>query len=132
MFKLAQLDHVALSVGDLARSAEWYRAVLGLERRFQEVWGDVPVMMCVGNTCLALFPANSQQPGSSQPEPRLAMRHVAFRADAPNFLAAQAELRILKIPFSFEDHKIAHSIYFNDPDGHKIEITTYLEDHLKS
>jgi len=39
MMLLSQLDHIALSVTDLARSAEWYQSVLGLERRFQETWG---------------------------------------------------------------------------------------------
>jgi catechol-2,3-dioxygenase len=29
------------------------------------------------------------------------------------------------IPFEFQDHEISHSIYFRDPDGHRIEITTY-------
>jgi len=25
----------------------------------------------------------------------------------------------------FQNHGIAHSIYFRDPDGHELEITTY-------
>jgi catechol-2,3-dioxygenase len=29
------------------------------------------------------------------------------------------------IPFEFSDHGIAHSVYISDPDGHRIEITTY-------
>jgi len=29
------------------------------------------------------------------------------------------------IKFEFQDHEIAHSIYFRDPDGHQLEITTY-------
>jgi catechol 2,3-dioxygenase-like lactoylglutathione lyase family enzyme len=59
------------------------------------------------------------------------MRHLAFRTDQTNFQRAQAELRGQQIPFQFEDHQIAHSIYFRDPDGHQIEITTYLEDTAK-
>jgi catechol-2,3-dioxygenase len=40
-------------------------------------------------------------------------------------LAAQEELTKRGIAFHFQDHEISHSIYFDDPDGHQIEITTY-------
>ena len=53
------------------------------------------------------------------------MRHLAFRADRQNFTLAQATLQRLEIPFDFQDHQIAHSIYFRDPDGNSLEITTY-------
>jgi catechol 2,3-dioxygenase-like lactoylglutathione lyase family enzyme len=122
MFHLTQIDHVALAVSDPLKSAHWYHSVLGLERRHQAVWGDHPVMMCIGNTCVALFPAGTSQPA---PTAGLAMRHLAFRADRQNFSLAQATLRRLEIPFDFQDHQIAHSIYFRDPDGYSLEITTY-------
>ena len=122
MLRLTQIDHVALAVTDPSKSAQWYQAVLGLERRHQEVWGDCPVMMCVGDTCVALFPAKPSQLGDSS---GLSMRHLAFRADRQNFSLAQATLRRLEIPFDFQDHQIAHSIYFRDPDAYQLEITTY-------
>jgi catechol 2,3-dioxygenase-like lactoylglutathione lyase family enzyme len=53
------------------------------------------------------------------------MRHLAFRADRENLLEAQAELKASGIEFEFQDHEVAHSSYFHDPDGHQIEITTY-------
>ena len=54
------------------------------------------------------------------------MLHLAFRADRENFRAlAQQELKKRGIKFEFEDHEITHSIYFRDPDGHQLEITTY-------
>jgi catechol-2,3-dioxygenase len=48
-----------------------------------------------------------------------------MRANRKNFLAAQHELKQRGINFEFEDHEISHSIYFEDPDGHHLEITTY-------
>ncbi len=54
------------------------------------------------------------------------MRHLAFRVDRANFETAQVELRARGVSFEFADHDIAHSIYFCDPDGHEIELTTYL------
>ena len=55
----------------------------------------------------------------------LRMLHLAFRANRENFLAAQRELEKRGIEFEFQDHEISHSIYFRDPDGHQLEITTY-------
>jgi catechol 2,3-dioxygenase-like lactoylglutathione lyase family enzyme len=48
MLKIEHLDHVALAVKDLKRSAQWYQEVLGLERRYQEAWGEVPTMLGAG------------------------------------------------------------------------------------
>jgi catechol-2,3-dioxygenase len=53
------------------------------------------------------------------------MRHLAFRVSRKNFEQAQQELSLRAISFAFEDHDIAHSIYFSDPDGHRLELTTY-------
>ncbi len=55
----------------------------------------------------------------------IAMRHLAFRVDRANFEQAQIDLRQRGIEFEFEDHTVSHSIYIYDPDGHRIEITTY-------
>ncbi len=61
-FKLDHIDHVALTVRDVKRSVAWYREVLGLERRYEEAWGDSPAVVCAGVTCLALFPAATNDP----------------------------------------------------------------------
>lgn len=52
MLKTEGIDHVSLEVSDPLRSAGWYREVLGLERRFEEAWGDVPVVVGSGTTSL--------------------------------------------------------------------------------
>jgi catechol 2,3-dioxygenase-like lactoylglutathione lyase family enzyme len=122
--KLQQIDHVAITVSDLQRSIAWYRDILGLERRFQEKWGDVPTMMCVGETCVALFVSDWPDDDPDLNEKR-SLHHVAFRTDRENFEAAQDRFRDLGIEFRSADHGIAQSIYIADPDGHRIEITTY-------
>ncbi len=128
MFTLESIDHVALAVRDVERSVVWYQEVLGLERRYEEVWGSHPAVVGVGTTSLALFPVEGDAPKSPPGRDTLAMRHVAFRTDRGNFTAAQTELRQKGIGFELQDHAAAHSIYFYDPDGHHIEITTYVED----
>jgi catechol 2,3-dioxygenase-like lactoylglutathione lyase family enzyme len=121
--ELDGIDHVALSVRDVGRSAQWYIDVLGFERRHQGMWDGIPVFIGKGTTSIALFPVRSKEGSSSRGGVR--MLHLAFRASRQNFLAAQEELKSRGIKFEFQDHEISHSIYFRDPDGHKLEITTY-------
>lgn len=125
MFQINALDHVALAVRDVESSAQWYIDVLGFERQHDELWNGIPVFVGKGNAAVALFPARADEtlPSSSRGGRRIL--HFAFRADRQNFLAAQDELKRRGIVFQFQDHEISHSIYFRDPDGHEIEITTY-------
>jgi catechol 2,3-dioxygenase len=125
MLNVQQLDHLALTVADVGRSARWYAEVLGLERRHADVWGDVPTMMCAGSTCLALFPADVQTPHPPVGNDTIGLRHVAFRVDRATFEAAKSDLEARGIGFSIEDHTISHSIYLHDPDGYRVELTTY-------
>jgi catechol 2,3-dioxygenase-like lactoylglutathione lyase family enzyme len=121
--QLEGIDHVAMGVRDVERSAKWYAEVLGFERLHEGVWGGVPTFVAKGNTGIALFPTSQETKPSGHRATR--MLHLAFRADRENFLAAQRELEKRGIKFEFQDHEISHSIYFHDPDGHQLEITTY-------
>jgi catechol 2,3-dioxygenase-like lactoylglutathione lyase family enzyme len=133
--ELEGIDHVALAVSDVERSAQWYIDVLGFERRYQDMWDGVPVFIGKGTTAIALFrpradttstslAAVASAKAASSPA-NIRMLHLAFRATRKNFLAAQEELKRRGITFEFQDHEISHSIYFRDPDGHELEITTY-------
>ena len=123
--ELEGIDHVAMSVHDVERSAQWYIDILGFEHRHKGIWDGVPTFIGKGKTAIALFPAKSNARPASSSRGEIRMLHLAFRADRKNFLAAQEELKRHRIKFEFEDHKISHSIYFRDPDGHELEITTY-------
>jgi catechol 2,3-dioxygenase-like lactoylglutathione lyase family enzyme len=128
MFALEGIDHVALSVPDVEQSAAWYVEVLGFERLYPGMWNGVPVFIGKGSTAIALFPRRTRTTPkvSSPPQTNEAdMLHLAMRADRRNFLAAQEELKKRGIHFEFQDHEISHSIYFRNPDGHRLEITTY-------
>ena len=123
--QLEGIDHVALAVRDVERSAKWYIEVLGFERLHEGMWNGIPVFIDKGTTAIALFPAISNAKSTSSTRPEVRMLHLAFRADHDGFLAAQEELKKRGIKFEFQDHEISHSIYFRDPDGHQLEITTY-------
>ena len=120
---LEAIDHVALAVRDVERSAQWYVDVLGFERQHDDVWGGYPVFVGKNNAAIALFPVRS--PSSSSSSSPIQILHFAFRTNREGFHEAQTDLKSRGIEFEFQDHKISHSIYFNDPDGHEIEITTY-------
>lgn len=57
---------------------------------------------------------------------KVAITHLAFLTDSAGFDSAQVELKGLGVPFDGpEDTGIAYSLFFKDPDGHELEITTY-------
>jgi catechol 2,3-dioxygenase-like lactoylglutathione lyase family enzyme len=122
---IQHIDHIAISVSDVETSVKWYRDVLGLERRHEDAWKGYPAMVCAGDTCVALFPVESDSPEYIEGRKFLAMRHFAFRVDRENYNRSKLELPERGIQFREEDHGISHSIYFDDPDGHHLEITTY-------
>ena len=123
--QLEGIDHVAVGVRDIERSAKWYIEVLGFERLYEGAWDGVPTFVGKGNTGIALFPAGPDAKSTPSTHRDVRLLHLAFRADRENFLAAQRELKARGIKFEFQDHEISHSIYFRDPDGHQLEITTY-------
>jgi len=128
MFALEGIDHVALAVADVEQSAAWYIDVLGFERLYPGMWNGIPVFIGKGTTALALFPRRSRNASAASHSDRqneADMLHLAMRANRNNFLAAQEELEKRGIHFEFADHEISHSIYFRNPDGHRLEITTY-------
>ena len=125
MFTIEALDHVALSVRDVERSAQWYADVLGFKRLHEGMWNGTPIFVGNGAAAIALFPVREKGGSTSHDRASVRTLHFAFRADRENFLRAQDELKKRAIAFDFQNHEISHSIYFRDPDGHQIEITTY-------
>ena len=124
--QLEGIDHVALSVRDVELSAKWYIDVLGFERKHEGLWNGIPTFIAKGTTAIALFPArNHDSKKTPARSAEISMLHLAFRANRKNFLIAQDELKRRGIKFHFQNHEICHSIYFRDPDGHELEITTY-------
>jgi lactoylglutathione lyase len=120
--QLRRLDHVSLNVSDRSRSIAWYRDVLGLEQHGEPRRDDWPVFMGEFGACIALFQAQARSP--EREDESTGLRHVAFMVDRDGLALAQARLHERGVEFRFEDHG-AHSVYFADPDGNVIELTTY-------
>jgi catechol 2,3-dioxygenase-like lactoylglutathione lyase family enzyme len=80
--------------------------------------------MAANGSGVAIFP-HDLHPGAGDELPRIRILHIAFRVDRRNFEAARAELDERGLEPRFMDHGASHSIYFPDPDGHQLELTTY-------
>ena len=130
-FTVAQLDHVELFVPDRQAAAAWYGEVLGLvPLPGTEEWAAAPggplmISPDGGRTKLALFQGEPQ--GG---RPTAGFHRVAFRVSGADFLAFvdhadQMGLREGEGPPRMVDHHTAFSIYFTDPYGHHLEMTTY-------
>jgi catechol 2,3-dioxygenase-like lactoylglutathione lyase family enzyme len=120
--RIERLDHVSINVADRTRSIAWYRDALGLEQQNEPTEDAEPVFMGEFGSCIALFQAQTGSP-ERQPE-SVGVRHVAFVVD--DLDRTQEHLSSEGVEFRFEDHGNAHSVYFRDPDGNTIELTTYV------
>ena len=121
---LEQIDHIAFTCKNPEASKDWYVEVLGFKHIYQGEWNGVPIFIQLGSTAIALFPETHQS--KLQPQAAKGLSHFALRAKTQSdFKDAQEELKAKHIEYQFQDHDLAHSIYFNDPDGHRVEITTY-------
>lgn len=122
MMRLEQIDHLALRCASPEATKDWYVSTLGFEHVYPGHGKGTPIIVRLGSTLLTLFPLKENAPTPSNDR----AWHLALRAATyADFQAAQTELQERGISFQFQDHEISHSIYFFDPDGFLLEITTY-------
>jgi catechol 2,3-dioxygenase-like lactoylglutathione lyase family enzyme len=132
--KLTGWDHIAFSVPDLVEAERWYVDVLGAEIVGRRSWGGdsefhgAPhVDVRLGSQILSLFLGDAHV---SSPPPR--MFHYAFNCRSMDELdlwrdhlgKKGVEMRGPMAHPGFG----AVSVYFDDPWGTRLEITTWLED----
>lgn len=134
-FKVGPIDHVEMFVPDRVKAAQWYSDFLGLRSvPDTEFWAedpDGPLMISSdgGGTKLALF--RGDPPGNQSVTGFL---RVAFRVSGSEFLDLLESLDDVELvdhqnrrlsKDMVVDHERSFSIYFSDPYGHRLEITTY-------
>lgn len=125
-FKLDFLDHVAIYVKDTNASITWYSTVLGLKKYQLPKWGEFPIFMLSGKTGIALFPAHINDPKLDTTSKNVKIDHFAFQVSNEAFAKARKHYENLGLDYNFQDHHYFHSIYTNDLDGHKVELTTLV------
>ena len=131
------MDHVELFVPDRSQAAAWYARVLacrpvpGTEQWATRPQGPLMLSPDGGRTKLALFVGEPQ--GS---RPTAGFHRVAFRLGGQEWLAFVARLAELGLEEGagaarVVDHAGAWSVYFTDPFGHHLEVTTYDADLVR-
>lgn len=128
---LLRFDHLALPVFDAARTYHFYSEVLQLplvDALSGDDWGGKPWLMMFfgtgGGQLLALCALRGAQPPRPDGLPS-DVRHYAFSvASSAEQEKWKARLAEHDIAFSEEDHGAQHSVYFRDPNGIVLEVTT--------
>lgn len=123
-FKINHLDHVAIRVADLDRSANWYQETLGLKKYRLKKWGDFPIFLLAGQSGIALFPEKENDADLQKSD----IDHFAFNVTKENFQKAKTEFDQKGIKYIFKNHFYFHSLYLQDPDNHTVELTTIMVD----
>lgn len=124
------LDHIALPAFDGTGTLRFYTEVLGLplvDALSGDDWEGRPWLMMIfglaGGGTIVLSALRGAQRPERDDLPR-EVRHCAIAAATLDELQRWKDrLRAHSIAFSEEDHGIQRSIYFEDPNGHVLEIT---------
>lgn len=111
---LTGLNHLTLSVRELARSVAFYRDMLGL--RLHARW-DRGAYLSAGELWLCLSLDEEGAAALASP----AYTHYAFSISQQDFPAFAARLRAAGVPEWQPNRSAGDSLYVLDPDGHRLE-----------
>jgi catechol 2,3-dioxygenase-like lactoylglutathione lyase family enzyme len=134
--KVTALDHLVINVADVARSADWYRTILGMEVRvFDPGNGKAPrTSLVFGNQKINVRPKDADKIEWFTAE------HETSGSDDLCFLTTSTPDEVVA---HLEAHGVAieegpclkqgargtlRSVYCRDPDGSLIEISSYADD----
>ncbi len=131
---LKRIHHVAYRCNDARETVTFYRDVVGMAFKLAIAENEVPstgepdpymhvFMDCGGGNVLAFFELPNSPPMGRDPNTPQWVQHIAFEMDdLGNLLAARDRIRQLGIEVLGPiDHGIFDSIYFFDPNGHRLE-----------
>ena len=131
--KIHALDHLVINVADVARTAEWYRKILGMEVRVFDPGQGKPTRtsLMFGNQKINVRPRDADTVEWFTAD------HIAAGSDDLCFLTSSppdevvAHLKACGV--TIEEGPVAkqgargalRSVYCRDPDGSLIEISSY-------
>ena len=135
MALLQRIHHVAYRCKDAKQTVEWYQKHLGMDFVLAIAEDHVPsthapdpymhvFLDAGGGNVLAFFELpNSPAMGRDENTPNW-VQHIAFKVDSLQTLeATKARLEAAGIPVvGVTNHTIFKSIYFFDPNGHRLEL----------
>jgi catechol 2,3-dioxygenase-like lactoylglutathione lyase family enzyme len=131
--KVSAIDHLVINVADVARSAEWYRKVLGMDIRvFDPGQGQaVRTSLMFGNQKINVRPRDADKVEWFTAD------HETAGSDDLCFLTASSPQEVVAhlgaCGVAIEEGPVAkqgargtlRSVYCRDPDGSLIEISSY-------
>jgi catechol 2,3-dioxygenase-like lactoylglutathione lyase family enzyme len=134
-FALSRIHHVAYRCKDARETVAWYERVMGMtftsafsEDHVPSTGAYDPYMHvfldCGGGNVLAFFELPQQPEMSRDPNTPEWVQHIAFEVpDMAALLAAKAHIEAQGIAVLGPTfHGIFRSIYFFDPNGHRMEL----------
>ena len=134
---IKRIHHVAYRCNDARETVEFYQRVLGMDSQLAIAEDQVPstkepdpymhVFMDAGNgNVLAFFEVPNSPPMQKDPNTPEWVQHIAFEVEnMDDLLAAKSRLEAEGLDvLGPVDHTIFKSIYFFDPNGHRLELTT--------
>ena len=135
-FSIEGIDHIEMFVTNRKKAAKWYEEIFGLKPiKELEAWSKIGPLF-IGNedrsVTLAMINGTKENDGS--------INRMAFRTTGEKFIdflnrINSLDLFLLQKKVTRDkvvDHDLSYSIYFDDPDGNKLELTCYDHDYLKS
>ena len=133
--KIDKIHHVAYRCRDAKETVEWYGKHLKMDFVLAIAEDQVPsthepdpymhVFLDAGDgNILAFFELPTKPEMGKDPNTPDWVQHIAFKVnDKETLLAYKAQLEANGIDVvGVTDHSIFHSIYFFDPNGHRIEL----------
>ena len=134
--KINAIDHLVINVADVARTAEWYRKILGMEIRVFDLGPGktTRTSLLFGNQKINVRPREADKVEWFTAD------HVAAGSDDLCFLTTSTPQQVvahLKAhDVAIEEGPVAkqgargtlRSVYCRDPDGSLIEISSYEND----
>ena len=133
--KLQGIHHAAYRCKDAKETVLWYQKMLHMDFVLAIAEDKVPstqapdpymhVFLDAGRgNVLAFFELPTQPPMGRDPYTPEWVQHIAFEVvDRPSLLLFKAHLEAQGVAvLGVTDHGIFHSIYFFDPNGHRLEL----------
>jgi len=135
-FSIEDIDHIEMFVSDREKAAKWYEKIFGLKPiKKLETWSKIgPFFIGTEDRSVTLAIMNGKKENNGS------INRMAFRTAGEKFVDFLNRVDDLNLFFLQEkvtkeqvvDHDLSYSIYFDDPDGNKLELTSYDYDYLKS
>ena len=117
--KVTGIDHVVLHVGNLEASKRFYVDLLGFRVNHESDWQS---FLWCGNQQVALF----QMRDGGDIHAGREMNHMALRLESGEYEEVKATLESAGVEVSGRPGDL-HCIYFDDPDGHRLQLLTLAE-----